>query len=499
MLLLRKLLLVTLSLSPLFSYAEDCEPASEAVTTAPSAVRELPPTPYPITVADGKLKVPSHTIIPYIPGDGIGPEIMAVTLKVVDQAVALAYGNQRSIFWHRVSAGMEALEAGGDPLPIATLDALRNFRVGIKGPTGTPTGGGHRSVNVALRQELCLGSCVRPVVYSKGLSSPIANPERVNMVIFRENTEDVYSGIEFAAGSAEAKKLIKLILKLAPKAKIDAESAIGIKPMSEAASKANMRQAMRYAVDNKMPFVTVVHKGNIQKETEGAFLRWSNEVALQEFGEYVILEKDLWDTYGGKVPEGKIVLKERIADNMFQEIILKPQNHNVVVASNLNGDYLSDAIAALVGGLGIAPGANIGDLRALFEATHGTAPDIAGQNKANPSSTIKSAIMMLEYLGWVEARDILQTALNSAYEQGFVTGDLRGAGGGQVVANADFIKELFATLEAAGAGEALAVLKSAFEATYTQNAGGDLQTRSSGQVLSTTDFGDKLIDLMPSK
>lgn len=497
MLLLRKLMLGTLSLSSLIAQAEgECEADSVAEVAAAPAPREPGPTILPITVVDDKLKVPPNPIIPYIPGDGIGPEIMAVTLRVVDEAVALAYGNRRSITWHRVSAGMEALEAGGNPLPAATLDALRSFRVGIKGPTGTPTGGGHRSVNVALRQELCLGSCVRPVVYSEGLPSPIRNPQRVKMVIFRENTEDVYAGIEFAAGSEEAKKLIELISQFLPDKKIDPASAIGIKPMSEAASKANMRQAMRYAIENKMPSVTVVHKGNIQKETEGAFLRWSNEVALQEFGEHIVLEKDVWDKFDGKVPEGKIVLKERIADNMFQEIILKPQNHSVVVAPNLNGDYLSDAIAALVGGLGIAPGANIGDNRALFEATHGTAPDIAGQNKANPSSTIKSAIMMLEYMGWVEARDILQASLDAAYDQGLVTGDLR-VGSGRLVATADFLKTVLEALDQPGDAEARARVTEAIRNLYQQDAtNGDIAERLRGKILGTTEFGDQLIELM---
>ncbi|MBP7845437.1 MAG: NADP-dependent isocitrate dehydrogenase [Proteobacteria bacterium] len=430
----KKLLSSLLLISPFTLFADNCDTPLNDTKNAEAATA--------ISEKDGQLIIPDHPIIPYIAGDGIGPEIMQATIRVVNNAVKKAYGDKRSIEWKEIFAGMNALEKFGTPLPEATVEALKTYRVSIKGPTATPVGAGFRSVNVKMRQLLKLDSCVRPVSYHEGLASPVKHPEKVNMVIFRENTEDVYSGIEFAAESNEAKQLIDLILKLRPDADINELSAIGIKPMSQAATKTLMRRALKHAIDKKLPFVTIVHKGNIMKETEGAFLRWSLEVALNEFGSQVITESDVWAKYNGQVPDGKIVVKERIADAMFQEILLRPEKHNVLVAPNLNGDYLSDAVAALVGGLGIAPGANIGNNLALFEATHGTAPDIAGKNLANPSSTIKSAALMLEYLGWTEAKDVIEASLNEAFRNAFVTGDLREADNAQILGTAEFANKL---------------------------------------------------------
>jgi isocitrate dehydrogenase len=429
----RHSLLLSLILAPLLpglaiAHAADCQ--------SPLAGEK-------IEEREGKLLVPEHPIIPYIPGDGIGPEIMGATIKVVNAAVERAYQGKRSLVWKEVAAGLGALEKVGSPLPAETLAALREYRVGIKGPTGTPTGGGFRSVNVQLRQELGLDSCVRPVDYHAGIPSPNINASKVKMVIFRENTEDVYSGIEFAAGSPAAGAIIDLIRQLMPDAYIDSLAAIGIKPMTEAATKTLMRRALRHALDKKLPYLTVVHKGNIMKETEGAFLRWSLEVTQEkEFAGRSLSEEESYAQFQGGAPEGKVVIKSRIADNMFQEIQLRPQNHNVIVTANLNGDYLSDAAAALVGGLGLAPGANIGENRALFEATHGTAPDIAGKNLANPSSTIKSAMMMLEYLGWNEARDLIAKALDRAFANATVTGDLGKMPGARILGTTEFAEEL---------------------------------------------------------
>lgn len=380
--------------------------------------------PEKITIKDdGSLHIPDQPIIPYIEGDGIGPDIWTATEKVLDAAVAKAYGGRKRIAWLEILAGEKARDKTGQWLPQATLDAITEHVVAIKGPLTTPVGEGIRSLNVTLRQVLDLYACVRPVRYYKGVVSPVKNPELVDMVIFRENTEDVYAGIEWASGSPEAAKIIAFIREQLGK-EIRPESGIGIKPMSSYGSKRLVRKAIRYALAHGRPSVTLVHKGNIMKFTEGAFRNWGYELAREEFGEQTITEQDLWSTYQGKRPAGKIVIQDRIADAMFQQILLRPAEYSVLAMPNLNGDYISDALAAQVGGLGMAPGANIGDGYAVFEATHGTAPKYAGLDKVNPGSLLLSGVMMLEYLGWDEAVALVQNALEKTIAQKTVTYDL---------------------------------------------------------------------------
>lgn len=372
-----------------------------------------------ISIIDGKLVVPDNPIIPFIEGDGTGPDIWRATKLVLDTAVEKAYGGKRKIKWMEIYAGEKAQRLYNSYLPEETLRAVEEFVVAIKGPLTTPVGGGIRSLNVALRQLLNLYACVRPVKYYKGTPSPVKNPHLVDMVVFRENTEDVYSGIEWNKGSNEAKMLIEF-LKTSFDIEIRDDSGIGIKNISETASKRIVRKAIDYAIKNKRKSVTIVHKGNIMKYTEGAFKNWAYEVAIEEYRDYVILESELADT----APEGKIVIKDRIADNMFQQVLIKPEEYDVIVTTNLNGDYLSDALAAQVGGLGMAPGSNIGEFHAVFEATHGTAPKYANQDKVNPSSLILSGVMMLEYLGWNEPASMIKNALEKTIQSKFVTYDL---------------------------------------------------------------------------
>ena len=372
--------------------------------------------------SDGKPIMTTRPIIPFIAGDGIGPEIWAVVQKIIDAAVKMAYEGKREISWLELLAGDKAKELLGNPLPEETLVALRKYGVGIKGPLGTPTGGGMRSLNVALRKDRDMYQCVRPVRFFTGVPSPVVRPQDVDVVIFRENTEDLYSGIEFQADSPEAKEIIAKLRSMG--FDIREDSGIGIKPISRTASKRIVRKAMDYAIEHNRKVVTLVGKGNIQKFTEGAFVAWGFEVAKEEYGDRVITEDDLWTKYGGEIPDGKILVNYRITDAMFADIVARPNKYSVICTTNLNGDYLSDLVAALVGGLGIAPGGNIGDLAALFEATHGTAPDIAGMNKANPSSLLLSAVMMLEYIGWQEAADLIMTALKNALIDKKVTGDM---------------------------------------------------------------------------
>ncbi|MCR4430313.1 MAG: isocitrate dehydrogenase (NADP(+)) [Tepidanaerobacteraceae bacterium] len=378
--------------------------------------------PDKVYIKDGKLIIPDNPIIPFIEGDGTGPDIWRATRKVVDAAVEKVYGGRRTIEWKEILAGEKAFHLTGKWLPEETVDAVREYIIAIKGPLTTPVGGGFRSINVTLRQELDLYACVRPVKWIPGVPSPLLHPEQVDVVVFRENTEDIYAGIEWQAGSEGAEK-IREFLNTRMGCNVPEDAGIGIKYMSKTASERIMRKALKYAVENGRKSVTVVHKGNIMKYTEGSFKNWCYSLAEREFKDIVMTEKELL-SYGGNAPEGKIVVKDRIADNMFQQMLLRPSEYDVIVTPNLNGDYLSDAVAAQVGGLGMAPGANIGDFVALFEATHGSAPDIAGTGKANPGSLILTAVMMLEYMGWKEAAGMILRGLETAISKKIVTNDL---------------------------------------------------------------------------
>ncbi len=373
--------------------------------------------------ADGSLVVPETPTIPFIEGDGTGPDIWAAARRVLDAAIAKSYRGERAIDWLEILAGEKAYERTGEWLPQETVDALKKYVVSIKGPLTTPVGEGMRSLNVTLRQVLDLYACVRPVRYYRGVVSPVKEPELVDMVIFRENTEDVYAGIEWQAGTEKANRVIEF-LRNEMGALIRDNSGIGIKPISEFGTKRLVRKAIQYAIDQGRDSVTLVHKGNIMKFTEGAFRNWGYELAAEEFGDTVIAETVLWEQYNGTAPAGKIVIKDRIADAMFQQILLRPSEYSVLAMPNLNGDYMSDALAAQVGGLGIAPGANIGDGVALFEATHGTAPKYAGLDKVNPGSVLLSGVMLLEYIGWHEAAAMITAALETTISNKTVTYDL---------------------------------------------------------------------------
>lgn len=383
----------------------------------------IPSDGQPVTARNGHLEVPDNPIIPFIEGDGIGPDIWKATERVIDAAVAKAYAGKRTIRWMEVYAGEKANEMYGEWLPEETFDAIREFKVAIKGPLTTPVGGGFRSLNVTLRKILDLYACVRPVRWYTGVPSPVKRPDLLDVVIFRENTEDVYAGIEWARGTKEAKRIISL-LREQFNVTIREDSGVGIKPISETGTKRLVRKAIEYAIENKRRRVTLVHKGNIMKFTEGAFRDWGYELAREEFGDRLISEDDLWEHHGGKLPDGKILINDRIADAMFQQVLLRPDEYEVVATPNLNGDYLSDACAAQVGGLGMAPGANIGDEVGLFEATHGTAPKYANQDKVNPSSLILSGVLMLNYMGWHEAAELVEKAISAAIQQKKVTYDL---------------------------------------------------------------------------
>jgi len=372
--------------------------------------------------AESRLEVPDRPIVPFIEGDGTGPDIWRATKTALDGAVAKTYGGSRSIAWFEVLAGEKAWQARGEWLPDGTVDAIRHYRVALKGPLTTPVGGGIRSLNVALRQLLDLYACVRPVKYFPGVPSPVKEPEKVDMVLFRENIEDVYSGIEWPANSEDANALIEFLAQHGKT--VRAGSGIGIKPISQFGSQRLVVKAIRYALANGRRSVTLVHKGNIMKFTEGAFKDWGYDVARERFGDRTVSEAALWDEHGGKVPAGKLVVKDRIADSMFQQALLRPDEYDVLATTNLNGDYLSDALAAQVGGLGMAPGSNEGDGYAVFEATHGTAPKYANLDKINPGSLILSGGMMLRWLGWVEAADALEAALGRTIAQKRVTYDL---------------------------------------------------------------------------
>ncbi len=392
---------------------------------------------------DGKLIVPDNPIIPYIEGDGIGKDVVPAALMVLD-AAAEKIGKE--IVWFKVYAGEDAYKLYGTYLPEDTLNAIREFRVALKGPLTTPVGGGYRSLNVTIRQVLDLYACVRPVYYIQGVPSPLKNPEKVNLVIFRETTEDVYAGIEWQKGSPEALKVIEF-LEREFGIKVRKDSGIGLKPISEFATKRIVRLAIKYALENGRKSVTLVHKGNIMKYTEGAFREWGYEVAKEEFGDRVITEEELWNNYGGEVPEGKIVIKDRIADNMFQQLLTRTEEYDVIVTPNLNGDYLSDMAAGLVGGLGVAPGSNIREDMGVFEPVHGSAPKYAGQNKVNPTAMILTGALMFEFLGWKEGAELIKKAVEMTIKSKIVTYDIHRHVGGTLVGTREFARAVVENLE----------------------------------------------------
>jgi isocitrate dehydrogenase len=433
----------------------------------------LPAGGAPITFSGGKLQVPDNPIIPYIEGDGTGRDIWAASVRVFDAAVERAYSGKRKIHWFEVFAGEKAFTKFGDWLPQQTVDAVRDLHVSIKGPLTTPVGGGIRSLNVALRQILDLYACIRPVRYYQGVPSPVKHPEQLNVVIFRENTEDVYIGIEWKQGTAEVKKLIDFLnntMLAGSKKHIREDSGVGIKPISITGTKRLVRMAIQHAIKNKRRSVTLVHKGNIQKFTEGAFREWGYELACDEFRDLVVTERESWildnkdknpnlsveqnavmiepglefapegfkqevyaevkkaldaigTSHGNGAWKKKIMINDRIADSIFQQVIIRPGEYDILATPNLNGDYISDACAAQVGGLGIAPGANVGDQHAVFEATHGTAPKYADKDVINPGSVILSGVMMLDHLGWNEAARLIETSIEATIQQKFVTYD----------------------------------------------------------------------------
>ena len=373
--------------------------------------------------SEGKRIVPDQPIIPFIEGDGVGPDIWRASVRVFNTAVEKCYGSKRKVEWLEVYAGEKAFELKKEWAPEETIEAIREYKIGIKGPLTTPVGGGIRSINVLLRQRLDLYACIRPVKYIPGTPSPLKHPEKVDMVVFRENTEDLYAGIEWREGTEEALRLREFLERELGR-KIREDSGIGIKTISRFGTKRLVRIAIQYAFTHGRRSVTLVHKGNIMKFTEGAFRDWGYELAKEEFGDRVLPESE-WDGEGvTNIPEEKIVLKDRIADAMFQQILLRPEEYDVLAMPNLNGDYTSDALAAQVGGLGMAPGANIGDRAAVFEATHGSAPKYADQDVINPSSLILSGAMMFDYLGWSEAGEAIMKALEKTISQKIVTYDL---------------------------------------------------------------------------
>ena len=391
-----------------------------------------------ITFKDGAPQVGDTPIIPFLRGDGTGPDIWAGSRPVIDAAVEISSGGKRRIEWMEVYAGDKAVELYGAYLPDETLEALREYAVAIKGPLTTPVGGGIRSLNVALRQIFDLYACVRPIRYFQGVPSPVKEPEKLDVVIFRENTEDVYSGVEFASGTPEAEKLIAVLRDELGKT-VRPGSGVGIKPISQFGTDRLVRRAIQYAIDHKLPSVTLVHKGNIQKFTEGAFRDWGYALAEREFADVTVRE----DQVGPDGAQGKIVIKDRIADAMFQQILLRPAEYAVLAMPNLNGDYFSDAAAAQIGGLGMAPGANIGDSAAIFEATHGTAPKYAGKDMVNPGSVILSGAMLLEYLGWQDAADLIYEGVRRAISAKTVTYDLeRQMPGATKVSTSQFGQEI---------------------------------------------------------
>ena len=407
----------------------------------------LPSSGDKITIENDQLKVSDQPILGFVEGDGIGPDITSAAMRIWNVAVEKAYGGRRKVHWAELYLGEKA--AGiydGDYFPAETLEAIKELVVSIKGPLTTPVGGGFRSLNVSLRQQLDLYACVRPVTYFAGVPSPVKHPEKVDAILFRENTEDVYAGIEYASGTPENEKLAKF-LREEMGAKFFEGAGLGIKPISAFGTKRLVRKAIQYAIDHNKDSVTLVHKGNIQKFTEGAFRNWGYELAAEEFAEQTITEADLWDHHDGKVPEGKIVIKDRIADIMFQLMLLRPEEFSVIATSNLNGDYLSDLMAAEVGGMGIAPGANMADHIVVFEATHGTAPKYANLDKVNPSSLMFSGCMMFDYIGWGEVTTLIEQAFLKTIAQKIVTYDFaRQMEGATEVSTSGFADALIANL-----------------------------------------------------
>jgi len=406
-----------------------------------------PATGSKITVAEGRLVVPNDPIIPFIEGDGTGPDIWRASQRVFDAAVEKAFGGKKKVVWFEVYAGEKSLTVYGENvwLPEDTLTAIKEYIVAIKGPLTTPVGGGIRSLNVTLRQVLDLYACVRPVRWFEGVPAPVKEPGKLNVIIFRENTEDVYAGIEWKSGSVEAARIIEFIKGLGKNIRHD--SGIGIKPISKYGSERIIRKAIQYAIDKGRKQVTMVHKGNIMKFTEGAFREWGYELAAREFADQVISEKDLWDKHDGKLPAGKVLLNDRIADAMFQQLLLRPDEYDVIATPNLNGDYLSDACAAQVGGLGLAPGGNISDAYAVFEATHGTAPKYADKDVINPGSVILSGVMMFEYLGWDNVAKLIVKGLEGAIAKKRVTYDLeRQMAGATKLKTSEFATEIIANM-----------------------------------------------------
>ena len=396
--------------------------------------------------SDGSLHVPEVPVIPYIEGDGVGPDIWRASVRVFDAAVQKSYKGKKKVQWLEVYAGEKAFQRKGEWAPEETIEAIREYRVGIKGPLTTPVGGGIRSVNVLLRQRLDLYACIRPVKYIPGTPSPVKQPEKVDMVVFRENTEDVYAGIEWKEGTEEASR-VRLFLEREMGKKIREDSAIGIKPISRYGTKRLVRRAIQYALSHGRKSVTLVHKGNIMKFTEGAFRDWGYEIAREEFRDQILPESELGERRMKNPPKGMIFLKDRIADAMFQQVLLRPEDYDVLAMPNLNGDYMSDALAAQVGGLGMAPGGNIGDQAAVFEATHGTAPKYAGKDMINPGSLILSGAMMFDYLGWTEVRKKIVKALEKTISRKIVTYDLaRQLKGARKVKCSDFASAIIENL-----------------------------------------------------
>ncbi len=434
---------------------------------------QVPKTGDKITYSNGILSIPDNPIIPFIAGDGMGPDIWNATKRVIDAAVEKAYNGKRKIEWLRVYAGLDAMPIYGKDniLPDDTVNAIREYLVAIKGPLTTPVGGfpfvcmtcateqgepdhkrpekcvkcgsewiakRFRSMNVTLRQKLDLYACVRPVKWIPGVPSPVKEPEKLNVVIFRENTEDVYAGIEFEKGRPVTQEVIIYLSEKIGK-NIRPDSGIGIKPISVTCTRRIVDKAIRFAIDHNKPMVTLVHKGNIMKFTEGAFRDWGYELAREKYPDKVVTEKDLWDKHNGKMPSGKVLLNDRIADSIFQQVLLRPAEYSVLCTPNLNGDYLSDACAAQVGGLGMAPGSNIGESIGLFEATHGTAPKYAGLDKVNPGSLILSGVLMLQYMKWDEAAALIEKGLTNTIKKKLVTYDLeRQMQGAKVLKTSEF-------------------------------------------------------------
>jgi isocitrate dehydrogenase len=384
---------------------------------------QIPTEGEKITVKNKNLVIPDNPIIPVIEGDGIGRDIMKATRRVVDASVEKTYGGKKKIVWMDIYAGENAQKLYGTVMPDETFTAIKQYIVALKGPLTTPVGGGFRSLNVTLRQVLNLYACVRPVRYFEGVPAPVKHPEKMNIVIYRENTEDVYAGIEWEKGTKDCKTVIDFLNKKF-KLSIRSDSGIGVKPISVTATKRLVRKAIQHAIDKNRKSVTLVHKGNIMKYTEGAFRDWGYKLATTEFRDKIVTEDEVTTKYNGKAPEGKIIIKDRIADSMFQQILTRTDEYEVIATPNLNGDYLSDACAAQVGGLGMAPGANIGDFVGLFEATHGTAPKYADKDMINPGSLILSACMMLEYMGWEEAAKKIERSIEQTIRNKTVTYDL---------------------------------------------------------------------------